>query len=652
MGWMVGSPPPADKIVAFADGSFRTFPQTRWAFSHMRELVPTTAVSRGTGAVAVLPRALRADVDAVSFQPLGRADTMTWAQSLDANYTDGIVVLHRGRIVYERYFGVLTPERQHLVFSVTKSFVGTLAATLIAEGALDAKATVAHYVPELEDSAFGDATIQHLLDMTTGIKFVEDYAAPDADIELFARAGNLRPRPADYRGPQTLYGYLRSVSREVAHGERFAYKTPNTDVLGWVLRRVSGKPVGTLLHERIWQKIGAEQDAYFTVDPGAVEFAGGGLNVSLRDLARFGEMMRRGGRYNGQQIVPASVVDDIRRGGRRDLFATGGLPVAAGVELPRDVVAVAQRARRVQRTRNSRSGHLCGSHGGDGHRASGVPPAGGQRQLRRDVAPGLRRSRETSDDEATLTSCACVTTVALRRCAERNELTRPMPSVLLDFIRAVVDGDIDEVSRRLAASPVLARTASDVGATRHGSSAFFFADIAHYFYAGDTALHMAAAAFRRPVAEILIAHGAECRAKNRRGAEPLHYAADANRSNPTAQAEIIDYLLSVGADRQCPGPLRRGAPAPSRANAVAGGRSSTAGWRRELEAAKQNGIHAAAPRCADDRARRKRFSRSARATGRHCQAVARARRQGDRRGQARQDGASGRDRRTREGLAP
>ncbi len=123
-----------------------------------------------------------------------------------------------------------------------------------------------------------------------------------------------------------------------------------------------------------------------------------------------------------------------------------------------------------------------------------------------------------------------------------------MPSVLLDFIRAVVDGDIDEVSRRLAASPVLARTASDVGATRHGSSAFFFADIAHYFYAGDTALHMAAAAFRRPVAEILIAHGAECRAKNRRGAEPLHYAADANRSNPTAQAEIIDYLLSVGAD--------------------------------------------------------------------------------------------------------
>ena len=121
-------------------------------------------------------------------------------------------------------------------------------------------------------------------------------------------------------------------------------------------------------------------------------------------------------------------------------------------------------------------------------------------------------------------------------------------SVFLDFVRAVVGGDIDEVSRRLAASPVLATTSSDVGATRQEASTFFFADIAHYLYAGDTALHMAAATFRRPVAELLVAHGADCRAKNRRGAESLHYAADANRWDPTAQAEMIEYLVSIGAD--------------------------------------------------------------------------------------------------------
>src|SRR5262249_49727641 len=121
-------------------------------------------------------------------------------------------------------------------------------------------------------------------------------------------------------------------------------------------------------------------------------------------------------------------------------------------------------------------------------------------------------------------------------------------SAFLDFIRLVVDGAVDKVSDRLHASPALATMSSPVGATRQEARTFFFAGISHYLYAGDTALHMAAAAFCRPIAELLVSHGADCRAKNRRGAEPLHYAADANRWNPTAQAEIIEYLVSVGAD--------------------------------------------------------------------------------------------------------
>jgi len=96
MGWMVGSPPPPDKLVRFADGTHYHFPQTRWSFANFRTLVPTSNIWRGAGPVAALPRAERADIDAVTFQPLGRSDTMTWAQSLEANYTDAIVVLHRG----------------------------------------------------------------------------------------------------------------------------------------------------------------------------------------------------------------------------------------------------------------------------------------------------------------------------------------------------------------------------------------------------------------------------------------------------------------------------------------------------------------------------------------------------------------------------
>ncbi|CAN5452930.1 hypothetical protein BH09PLA1_BH09PLA1_19130 [soil metagenome] len=132
-------------------------------------------------------------------------------------------------------------------------------------------------------------------------------------------------------------------------------------------------------------------------------------------------------------------------------------------------------------------------------------------------------------------------------------------SVFLEFVRVVVNGDIDDVARRLKANPSLATASTDVGATRQGAADFFFTDIAHYLYAGDTALHMAAAAFRRPVAELLIARGADCRARNHRGAEPLHYAADANRWEPTAQVQTIEYLVSVGAD---PNALDRSGVAP------------------------------------------------------------------------------------------
>ena len=121
-------------------------------------------------------------------------------------------------------------------------------------------------------------------------------------------------------------------------------------------------------------------------------------------------------------------------------------------------------------------------------------------------------------------------------------------SAFFDFVRHVVNGDIDEVSCCLAANPSFANAPSDVGATREDPATFFFNDISHYLYAGDTALHMAAAAFRRPVAELLVAHGADYRAKNRRGAEPIHYAADTNHWDPAAQAETIAYLVAIGAD--------------------------------------------------------------------------------------------------------
>jgi CubicO group peptidase (beta-lactamase class C family) len=330
LGWMVGAPPPADKQILFADGSWFRFPQTRWSFSNMRQLMPTRVVSRGGGPPASFPRAERADIDALRFTPTGGDKPMTWEQSLGANYTDGILILHRGRIVYERYFGALAADRQHLAWSVTKSFVGTVAATLITEGKLDEHATVAHYLPELQASGIGDATIRQLLDMTTGLDYTEDYNDPKSPVWDLTRAGGFLARPADYNGPASFLAFLQTLRKARPHGEQFAYKTPNTDTLGAVLRRVTGKPLSDLVSERIFSRLGAEQDAFFTVDPTGAEFAGAGLNLTLRDLARFGETMRLDGRYNGQQIVPKAVVEDIRRGGDRESFSRAGYKTLPG----------------------------------------------------------------------------------------------------------------------------------------------------------------------------------------------------------------------------------------------------------------------------------------------------------------------------------
>jgi len=330
MGWMAGFPPPPDRVIRFADGSAYAFPQLRWSFANFRRLVPTSNVSRGLAAPVPLPRTERDDLDGVSFQVLGTGQTMTWKQSLLASYTDGIVVLHKGRIVYERYFGVFRPEGQHIAMSVTKSFFGTIGALLVADGTLDANAPASNSVPELKDSAFGDATVRQLLDMTTGLQYSENYADLKAEVWDHVRAGNVLPRPPGWAGPKTFYEFLLTEKKQGQHVEAFAYKTVNTDALCWVIARANGLSVGDNLQQRIWSKLGAEQDAYFNVDTVGTEFAGGGLNTGLRGLARFGEMMRLGGRFNGQQIVPKAVVDDIRRGADQAHLAKAGYALLPG----------------------------------------------------------------------------------------------------------------------------------------------------------------------------------------------------------------------------------------------------------------------------------------------------------------------------------
>lgn len=321
MGWMTGFPPAPKNRIFAADGSFFKFPALRYSVVHMREFMPTVNVPRGQTELTLFHYRLDSRIDSLQFTVTGTNRTMTWGESLAENYTDGILILHKGEVVYERYFGELTEDQVHAVMSLTKSFTGTLAAILVAEGVLDENKPVAWYVPELKTSAFGDASVRQVMDMTTALKYSENYADPKAEVWDFTMAGNPLVKLIKPQGPIGFYEYLETVEKQGEHGRVFGYKTVNADALGWIIARATGRSVAQLLSERIWRQLGMEQDAYYQVDALGVPFAGGGFNAGLRDLARFGEMISNDGMWQGQQIIPAAAVLDIKKGGDKKAFA-------------------------------------------------------------------------------------------------------------------------------------------------------------------------------------------------------------------------------------------------------------------------------------------------------------------------------------------
>lgn len=323
LGWMRGFPPPPDKLIMQPDSNYFSFPKMRWTVCHIRELLPTRQVSRGIGAPVPLEYAVDDRIDAVRFAPLDGGEPMTWKDSLSANYTDGILIMHEGKVVYERYFGCLDETGKHAAMSMTKSMTGLLAEILVAEGGLDDTAKVSSIIPELAGSAFASATVRQVMDMTTALDYSEDYADPEADIWAYSAAASPLPKPEGYTGPNGYFEYLQTVRQDGTHGEAFGYKTVNTDTLGWIISRVTGKPLTDLLSERIWSKVGAEQDGYMTVDAKGVPFAGGGLSAGLRDLARVGQLVLNEGVWNGERLFPAAAVESIRAGGNKDAFAKG-----------------------------------------------------------------------------------------------------------------------------------------------------------------------------------------------------------------------------------------------------------------------------------------------------------------------------------------
>ncbi|MEX2201899.1 MAG: serine hydrolase [Dongiaceae bacterium] len=309
MAVMCGFPPPEARPTL---QTWDRHPFTAWSFRNMRRLFPTAPIGRARDAVWQLARAPQG-LDGLSFRGHDGSNLSVGA-SLAESDTEGFLVLHRGRIVFERYENGLDESAPHLAMSVTKSFVGTLFGIFEARGVLRLDDPLTRFVPELAATAYAGATIGQVLDMQSGVRFNEDYTDPTSDAARIDWSFGWKPLPEGetYRSVYELI--LTLGTRERNHGEAFRYRSIETEALGWVLERATNTTLPTLLSGELWQPMGMEFDADIAVDRAGTGMADGGLSATLRDYGRFGQMYLDHGLANGRQIVPAAWVRASRSG--------------------------------------------------------------------------------------------------------------------------------------------------------------------------------------------------------------------------------------------------------------------------------------------------------------------------------------------------
>lgn len=276
----------------------------QWALRNAREIVPTAAILNSPSPAALSVGTLIQDEKLVlkvhDGQPVGMA------QYLSENHVDGLLIMHGGKIVYERYFNGMQARDVHSWASMAKSMVGLITMQLAQQQKIDLNAPLASYVPQLRDSPFGQATVQQNMDMQVALKYPPTLPP---DIGMFIAAGLL---PARNGMPDSIRSFLK-IPQALARPEGgiFYYQNGSTEAVAWALERVTGRSLSDLVREMVWEPMGAQDQAYYPLDSAGVEFASGGLHSTLRDAARFGELIRNQGRVQGRQVVAAQAMQRI-----------------------------------------------------------------------------------------------------------------------------------------------------------------------------------------------------------------------------------------------------------------------------------------------------------------------------------------------------
>lgn len=297
----------------FSTDNWGYAPYNRQSFQQVQTLFPTARLQRNAELIDHRQQELK-DLSALSFID-SSGEKSTVSSLLKEGYTDAFLVAQNGKIITEHYDNGMHIDQHHLINSVTKTFVGMLAGVAVEENLLDVDETLCHYLPQFNTSAWKNTTIRHLLDMSAGVNYMEDYDDPNTDFWQESAVVGWRPTPLNKQQPYSLSDYALGLQDKIFPcGERFHYKTVLTNVLGMVLEKQLGKPLTQLLQERIWSQLPMRNDGAIVVDKTGFPYVGAGLNTCARDLLSFGQLLIENGEFNDKQIIPQQWIIDTLKG--------------------------------------------------------------------------------------------------------------------------------------------------------------------------------------------------------------------------------------------------------------------------------------------------------------------------------------------------
>jgi len=301
--------------------NWRQHPFSQWSFQNVEELVPTAEITPpGAPEDPVAEPGLIASLSVT----LPGGEARTALEHFRLSYADRFVVMRDGVVLDEWLAPHAEAERPHIIYSISKSVTGMLAGIAVGDGKLDPDAKVSDYVEVKRGSAYHAAHVRDLLDMTVSLDFVENYLDTKADFDRYRRAMLWNPERKGGK-PETMIEVLASLKRHAhPHGTVYYYASPNTDMLGLVIEAAVGQRFHSYLADRLWAPMGARGAAHVTVERVGAARAAGGICVTARDLARFGQLVLDGGvTSDGRELIPQAWVADMRANGNREAWVKG-----------------------------------------------------------------------------------------------------------------------------------------------------------------------------------------------------------------------------------------------------------------------------------------------------------------------------------------